>query len=81
MQNMTDLPFTRFSNLSAVKIIISKHATKQIENWPNKPRSRRLVKKLTKLRGPQITYKPCAIRTAMGLIVQPAIYDQLRKED
>lgn len=62
-----------------VNITVSIHAVERKENWPNKRRSKRLIKKLTKLRGPQITYAPCAFKTPLGLVVHPTIYAQLKE--
>lgn len=63
-----------------VKITVSEHATQEAINWPVKKRSRRLHKKLTKKRGPQITRKPCALQTPWGLVVHPTIYTALIAE-
>lgn len=69
------------SMYAGVSVVISQHATKQVYNWPNKPRSRRLIKKLTKLRGPQVTYEPAAYRMADGrMVVHPAIYAQMKQQ-
>lgn len=61
------------------QISVSIHATKMVENWQVKKRSKRLLKKLTKLRGPQFTREPCATRTPFGWIVHPEVMDQMRK--
>ena len=66
--------------LMGVAFVVSNNATKLVYHWPNKKRSRRLIKKLTKLRGPQITREPCAYQMADGrMVIHPAIYTQLRK--
>lgn len=49
-------------------------------NWPAKHRSKRLVKKMTKLRGPQVTSTPISIRLGMSLIVHPEIYAELKRK-
>lgn len=49
---------------------------------PSRHRSRRVLKKLAKRRQNAATRitKPCAYSTPHGLIVHPAIYDQMRRE-
>lgn len=62
-----------------VHITVSRHAVQRTENWPVKRRSRRLHKKLTKLRGPQFTDEPCIIRMPSGdIIMHPSFYHKLR---
>lgn len=61
-----------------MKVTVSLNATEPYENWPSKKRSRRLIKKMTKKRGPQIMYRPAAFQTPFGLIVHPEIYAKLR---
>lgn len=63
-----------------VPISVSIHATKMVENWPFKKRSKRLHKKLTKLRGPQFSREPCAMITPDGWVVHPAIMNSFRRE-
>ena len=62
-----------------MKLIVSQNATERTgPHWPIKKRSKRLIKKLTKLRGPQFFDKPAAFHTPFGLVVHPAIYAQLK---
>lgn len=61
------------------KIIVSVNATERAERWPVKRRSKRLHKKLTKLRGPQFHDKPAALQTPFGLVVHPEIYAKLQE--
>lgn len=63
----------------AIRIQVSAHALSRRENWPSKPRSKRLTKKLTKKLGPQITYEPAAIETPFGMIVHPEVYRKLKE--
>ena len=64
-----------------VPFVVSPHATKQVHHWPEKKRSRRLVKKLTKLRGPQVTIEPAAYQMADGrMVMHPTIYARLRQQ-
>ena len=64
-----------------MQIVVSGNATKLVYHWPEKKRSRRLIKKLTKLRGPQVTTEPAAYTMADGrMVVHPAIYQKLRLE-
>ena len=66
---------------TGIQFVVSQHATKLVYHWPNKKRSPRLVKKLTKLRGPQVTIEPCAYRMADGrMVVHPKIYSEIRKQ-
>jgi len=61
-----------------MNVVVSGHATKLTYHWPIKTRSRRLIKKMTKRRGPQITTEPCAYQMADGrMIVHPSIYRQM----
>lgn len=60
------------------RFTISEHATKRVEHWPVKPRSKRLHKKLTKLRGPQFTEEPCVFTSPFGIVVHTKIADALR---
>ena len=62
------------------KIIVSVNATERAECWPVKRRSKRLHKKLTKLRGPQFYDKPGAIQTPFGLVVHPEVYAELKRQ-
>ena len=67
-------------SLIGVQMAVSPHATQVVYNWPDKKRSRRLIKKLTKLRGPQITTKPCAYRMADGrMVIHPSLFAALQK--
>lgn len=50
-----------------IKIATSPHATRTIYNWPIKARSKRLIKKLTKLRGQQVSVVPTAYQIAATL--------------
>lgn len=66
---------------ASVPFVISQHATKMVYHWPDKQRSRRLIKKLTKLRGPQVTVEPAAYRMADGrMVVHPVIYAQMKQQ-
>lgn len=62
------------------KIIVSVNATERAERWPVKRRSKRLHKKLTKLRGPQFYDKPAAFLIPLGLIVHPEIYAEMKRQ-
>ena len=63
----------------STQIIVSMNATKRTgPHWPIRKRSKRLIKKLTKLRGPQFFDEPAAFQTPFGLVVHPAIYAQLK---
>ena len=62
-----------------LKIVVSQHATKLTYHWPDKKRSRRLIKKMTKRLGPQVTMEPCAYQMADGrMVVHPSIYAKMR---
>lgn len=64
-----------------VEFVVSHHATKLVYHWPDKKRSRRLVKKLTRLRGPQVTCEPCAYLMADGrMAIHPVVYSKLRQQ-
>jgi hypothetical protein len=64
-----------------IKIVVSHNATKLVYNWPEKKRSRRLIKKMTKRLGPQVTIEPAAYTMADGrMCVHPAVYDSLRRQ-
>jgi hypothetical protein len=64
-----------------VPFVVSQHATKTVFHWPDKERSRRLIKKLTKLRGPQVTYEPAAYQMADGrMVMHPTIYARLLQQ-
>jgi hypothetical protein len=65
-------------SFGGINVTVSLNATKRVENWPNKKRSRRLVKKMTKKRGPQITYEPAAFETPFGFVVHPDIYAKMK---
>ena len=66
------------ARFSGVTVTVSLHATERVLRWPDKKRSRRLIKKMTKKRGPQVWMKPAAFNTPMGLVVHPEIYGRLR---
>jgi hypothetical protein len=69
------------NSFMGVNIVVSQHATKLVYHWPEKKRSRRLIKKLTKLRGPQITTEPASYVMADGrMVVHPSILDALKKQ-
>jgi len=63
-----------------MNVMVSLNATERVLRWPDKKRSRRLIKKLTKRLGPQICIRPAAFQTPMGLVVHPEIYAKLKKE-
>jgi len=66
------------SRFNGIELVISGNAMQRVINWPEKVRSRRLHKKLTKKRGPQITEKPGAWMLADGrMIVHPKLYKQI----
>ena len=67
------------SAFGGMPITVSLNATQRVQNWPDKKRSKRLIKKLTKRLGPQFFDKPAAFKTPMGLVVHPEIYKQLKK--
>ena len=62
------------------KITVSVNATERAERWPVKRRSKRLHKKLTKLRGQQFYDKPAAFQTPFGLVVHPEIYAEFKRQ-
>ena len=62
------------------KLIVSPAAVSLVWNWPIGQRSKRLVKKMTKLRGPQVTSTPTSMRLGMSLIVHPEIYAELKRK-
>jgi hypothetical protein len=64
---------------NGLQIIISANAQKVTWNWPDKKRSKRLIKKLTRLRGPQITTEPQAYRMGGKLIIHPDLYQALKQ--
>ena len=67
------------STFGGVKLVISSNAMQRVINWPVKPRSRRLHKKLTKIRGQQFTDKPGAWMMADGrMICHPKLYDAMK---
>ena len=62
------------------EFVVSGKAVKRVEHWPDAKRSRRLQKKMTKLRGPQYTEEPAAYRMADGrMIVHPKIYAAIKE--
>lgn len=66
------------SSFMGTKIVVSQHATKLTYHWPDKKRSKRLIKKMTKRLGPQTTMEPCAYQMADGrMAVHPSIYAQM----
>jgi len=66
---------------AGIPFVVSQHATKTVFHWPDKERSRRLIKKLTKLRGPQVTYEPAAYQMPDGrMVMHPDIYARLQKQ-
>ena len=68
------------NSFAGMQSVISQHATKLVYHWPEKKRSRRLIKKLTKLRGPQVTTEPASYIMADGrMVVHPSIFDALKK--
>ena len=65
-----------------IDFVVSGRAVKRTEHWPNVKRSRRLQKKMTKLRGPQYTKEPATYRMADGrMIIHPAIYKALQESN
>jgi hypothetical protein len=63
-----------------IDFVVSCRAMKRVEHWPSAKRSRRLQKKMTKLRGPQYTEEPAVYRMADGrMIIHPKIYAQLKE--
>jgi hypothetical protein len=62
-----------------MKITVSTNATARTLRWPEKKRSRRLIKKMTKRLGPQVYMKPAMFETQYGLIVHPEIYAELQR--
>lgn len=66
--------------LLGVKVVVSRNATKLVYHWPDKKRSRRLVKKMTKRLGPQVSVEPAAYTMADGrMVVHPEIYAELKR--
>lgn len=61
-----------------MNITTSPHATERVLRWPDKKRSKRLVKKMTARLGPQIHYRPAAIVTPWGMVVHPEIFAKLK---
>ena len=66
-------------SFSGVSITVSANATERVLRWPEKKRSRRLHKKLTKRLGPQVWNKPVAFRTPMGIVMHPDLYEELKR--
>ena len=67
------------NSFMGVRVIITPHATRKVWHWPDKKRSRRLIKKLTKLRGPQVTIEPAAYVMADGrMAMHPHLAHRLR---
>jgi len=64
-----------------IDFVVSGRAVKRVEHWPAAKRSRRLQKKLNKLRGPQYTEEPAAYRMADGrMIIHPALFKALKDQ-
>lgn len=67
--------------MMGINFMVTDHAVKRVEHWPDKKRSRRLQKKMTKLYGPQYTEEPAAYHMADGrMIVHPKIYAALKEQ-
>lgn len=64
---------------NGLKIIVSQNAMQLLYNWPDKPRSKRMIKKMTKRLGPQIYFKPTSYLMGDSLIVHPDILAELRR--
>ena len=64
---------------AGMKVTVSLNATERVLRWPEKRRSKRLIKKMTKRLGPQVWMKPAAFQTPMGLVVHPEIYAELKR--
>lgn len=66
------------STFGGVQLVVSGNAIRRVTHWPEKPRSRRMHKKLTKRLGPQFSYEPGAWMMADGrMIVHPKLYDEM----
>jgi hypothetical protein len=64
-----------------INFVVSEMAVQTVFNWPDVKRSRRLHKKLTKLLGPQISYKPASYQMADGrMVIHPALFKALKDQ-
>ena len=66
-------------SFSGVNITVSVNATERVLRWPEKKRSRRLHKKLTKRLGPQVWNKPAAFQMPMGIVMHPDLYAEIKQ--
>ena len=65
--------------MNGVNFVVSDRAVKEVVHWPRAKRSRRLHKKMLKLRGPQFTTEPAAFAMADGrMVIHPEIYRKLK---
>lgn len=65
---------------AGIKVIVSPYATTEVRHWPQKKRSKRLIKKLTKLRGPEITQEPGYFMMGPDMMVMhPEAYKYLKE--
>lgn len=66
-------------SFGAMKITVSANAIERVVRWPEKNRSKRLHKKMTKRLGEQYIYKPAALKTPFGMVMHPTIYESLKQ--
>lgn len=64
---------------AGLKVIVSAAALTIIRNWPDKRRSKRLIKKMTKKYGPEVTSSPTSYQMGNTLIVHPVLYAELKR--
>lgn len=69
--------------LQPLNIVVSDHALKDsdVRLFPeSRHRSRRIHKKLVKRHGGEFRKVPCMFKTPQGIIMHPALYQQLQAE-
>ena len=65
--------------IGGVRITLSADVLKRVRVWPEKKRSRRLIKKMTEKRGPEFIDKPAIYQTPIGFVCHPSLYQSLKE--
>jgi hypothetical protein len=71
--NITDMR----TDVASVNVIQSEAAMERIVLFPDKPRTKRRMRRLRGKYGDLVRYKPCAYQTPQGIVVHPSLYAQL----
>jgi hypothetical protein len=75
---MSLLPASSLGIFGGMRVIISEHATEEFRIFPDKPRTKRRMRRLRGKWGNETRRRPCAFQTPQGLIVHPAIAAKLK---